>query len=140
MKLQRVTPHLMGHFFENLYRVPRMGDALVRFLARGMAKGMVVLPFTGFRRSSSVEESIALLKLICGRLAIGVDIVEQKPDGFVFEVPACPYGYNRPDQQGVCDAVMDLDRMVYRQFGLELTILESVVAGAPRCRMFMRQL
>lgn len=65
------------------------------------AKGMVPLPFTGFRRSSSVEESIALLKLICGRLAIGVETVEQKPDGFVFEVPACPYGYNRPDQQGV---------------------------------------
>ena len=140
MKLQMMSMHLMGHFFENLYRVPRVGDALVRFLARGMAKGMVVLPFTGFRRSSSVEESIALLKLICGRLAIGVDVVEQKPDGFVFEVPACPYGCNRPDQQGVCDAVMDLDRMVYREAGLELTVIESVVAGAPRCRLSMRQL
>lgn len=140
MKPQTISLHLMGHFFENLYRVPRMGDALVRSLARGMAKGMVVLPFTGFRRSSSVKESIALLKLICGRLAIDVEIVEQKPDGFVFEVPACPYGYNRLDQQGVCDAVMDLDRMVYREAGLELKVLESVVAGAPRCRMSMRQL
>ena len=101
----------MGHFFENLYRVPRVGDSLVRSLARGMAKGTVLLPFTGFRRPSSVEESIAVLKLICRRLAIGVDIVEQKPDGFLFEVPDCPYGY-RADQQGVCDAVMDLDRMV----------------------------
>ena len=108
MKPQTVSLHLMGHFLENLYRIPRVGDALVRFLARGMAKGMVVLPFTGFRRSCSVEESIALLKLICGRPAIGVDVVEQKPEGFVFEVPACPYGFNRLDQQGVCDAIMDL--------------------------------
>ena len=140
MKPQMVWMHLMGHFFENLYRVPRMGDSLVRSLAKGMARGTVLLPFTGFRRPSSVEESIALLSLICRRMAISVDIVGQKPDGFLFEVPACPYGYNRPDQQGVCDAVMDLDRLVYRHFGLELTILESVVAGAPRCRMSMRQL
>ena len=79
MKLQTVTLHLMGHFFENLYRVPGTGDALVRFLARGMAKGTVLLPSTGFRRPSSMEESIALLKLICRRMAISIEIVEQKP-------------------------------------------------------------
>jgi len=130
----------MGHFFENLYRVPGRGDSLVRGLGRGLAKLLVSLPFTGYRRSSSVEESIALLRLICGRFGADVDIVKQDGDGFEFEVPACPYGYKHPHQQGVCDAVMDLDRAMYKHCGLDLTIIEAAVTGAPRCRIAMRQL
>jgi len=139
MKPQNVLTLLMGRFFENLYRMPGKGEALVRGLTWGLAKIFVRTPYTGLRRSSSVEESIRLLNTICRRCAIDVEVVEKKDDGFEFEVLSCPYGFKRPEQQGVCDAAMDLDRVMFREYGVDLTILDTIAAGAPRCRISMRQ-
>ncbi len=119
--------------------MPGKGESLVRGLTGGLARFFVRIPYTGLRRSSSVEDSIELLHIICRRCAIDVEVVEQKIDGFEFEVLSCPYGFNRLDQQGVCDAAMDLDRVMFREYGVELTILDTIVAGAPRCRVSMRQ-
>ena len=58
----------------------------------------------------------------------------------VLELPYCPYGFTRADQQRPCDTAMDMDRIMFRRCGAELTIEETIPGGASRCRMLIRQL
>jgi len=37
-----------------------------------------------------------------------------------------------------CDAAMEMDRKLFSLLGADLTILETVIDGAPKCKMLMK--
>jgi hypothetical protein len=130
----------MGRSYETLYRLPGLGDPLVRGLNRGIGRMNFHLPFLGLRRHDSIDGFRKDFLKLTGMMQLPVEIIagSETPDGFEFYVQSCPYGYQRADQQGVCDAAMDMDRVLFGMMGADLTILESTVQGAPRCRISLR--
>lgn len=138
MKPQKVLRSL-GKYYEFLHRLPVLGEPLVRGVTRSLARLAFNTPFSGFKRCESIEETRELLLRMCARAAIPIEIVEEERDRFVFNVLSCPYGYCRPDQMGVCDASMDMDRTFFKLCGVDLIIEESIVSGAPKCRILMCQ-
>jgi hypothetical protein len=65
---------------------------------------------------------------------------EIQGDAFILELPSCPYGFTGSEHRRACDTAMDMDRIMLRRCGAELTISETIPEGAARCRMRVRQL
>ena len=127
----------MGRFYERLYPLPALGEPMVRGINRGIARMNFYGPLLGLKRHDSVDgfkkQFLRLIEMM--QLPIEIIAESEGPNGFEFYVHSCPYGYHRPDQQGVCDAAMDMDRVLFKLMGADLTILEAAVQGAPRCRV-----
>lgn len=69
---------------------------------------------------------------MCGLMEVPLEVSKESPDQLEFLVAACPYGYNRRDQEGVCDAVMDLDRTMVKLCGGSMVIEESIAGRRPQ--------
>lgn len=124
----------MGKFYENLYKLPR-GESLVRSIASGLARMAFHSPGSIMKkRDSAVEIKDDLVKM-CGMMDIVINVTRADKDKFEFLVPICPYLYQRRDQEGVCEAAMDMDRMLIQLSGGELIIEESVPRGDSVCRV-----
>lgn len=124
----------MGKLYENLYKLPR-GESLVRKLARNIAWMAFHSPGSIMKKRASVKEIKDDLVRMCERMDIVINVTKVDQDKFEFLVPACPYAYQRRDQEGVCDAAMDMDRTLIRLGGGNLIIEESVTRGDPVCRI-----
>jgi len=68
-----------------------------------------------------------------------LETVQRGEDRLEVILEACPYGYRRPDQQGVCDAAMDMDRAMFGHAGYEVTIDACIPSGAHACLVSMRR-
>jgi hypothetical protein len=127
----------MGKLYENLYKLPR-GESLVRKLARNIARMAFHSPGSVMKKRDSAVEIKDDLVRMCGRMDIVINVTKADQDKFEFLVPVCPYLYQRRDQEGVCDAAMDMDRTLIRLGGGKLIIEESVTRGDPVCRITVR--
>ena len=127
----------MGKFYERLFKIPMIGEPLVRAMNRGLGNLNFRLPMPGAKRHDNIEGIIEYLKNSIEIMKFPIEIIEDSitEDRFEIYVHHCPYGYHRPDQQGVCDAAMDMDRVLFRNLGADLVILDSIVYGAPRCHI-----
>jgi len=130
----------MGKLYERLYPLPAVGDPLVRGINRGIARMNFHNPILGLKRHDSVEGFKKQFLELVEMMQLPIEIIpdSEGPEGFEIYVNGCPYGYHRADQQGVCDAAMDMDRILFKLMGADLTIRESAVQGAPRCRVAFR--
>lgn len=133
---------VLGKIYERLYRVPVAGETLLRGINRAIARAGFNSPVVRRRRHNDIQSLKADFLRLLYLMKIPVEIIEgsEGPRQFEFYVNACPYGFYRADQQGVCDAAMDMDRLLFRLMGAELTVQEAVVQGFPRCRILMRML
>ncbi|MEW6439687.1 MAG: hypothetical protein AB1640_02020 [bacterium] len=133
----RVLP-MVGKLNYLLYRVPGIGDRVVRGQSRLAAKLAFHAPLLGGRRSTTLEGVKSEWLKFLAMAGIQPDITREGEREFEFQVQACPYGFHRPEEKGVCDACMDLDRAYVKLLGGELEVLESIPAGSPRCRIAVR--
>lgn len=131
---------VLGKIYERLYRIPVAGETLVRGINRGIARASFNSPVVRRKRHTDIQSLKADFLRLLDMMKIPVEIIEgsEGPERFEFYVLGCPYGFHRADQQGVCDAAMDMDRLLFRLMGAELTVQEAVVQGFPRCRILMR--
>jgi hypothetical protein len=110
-------------------------------MARGLSWVLAVFPMLGgMRKSGSIEQTREMLRASGEQMGFPFQISEIEGDRFVLELPYCPYGFTRADQQRPCDTAMDMDRIMFRRCGAELTIEETIPRAASRCRMLIRQL
>jgi hypothetical protein len=132
----------LGKTYEGLYKLPVLGNPLVRGINRGIARMIFNGPLIRRKRHETIESFKADFMRLIDMMKVPIEIIKgtEGPDGFEFYVHSCPYGFHRRDQQGVCDAAMDMDRLIFRLMGAELEIKESVVKGAPKCRMRMHKI
>ncbi len=140
MAIQETMMRFNGKVYELIYKIPGIGPKLVRYYNRGLGKFIFLAPGSGAERQESIEgvkqNLIDMSKMM--KLPIYMSDNDVGPDCFEFFVDPCPYGYHREDQQGVCDAAMDMDRTMFKNIGAELIIKESIPEGAPKCRIWMK--
>ncbi len=140
MKPQQILTRSVGKFHQRIYRLPMVGEPLVRGLTRRLGKIFFYSPLSYFKRVDTIAEVKKLLIRLCNQFEISIDIIKVEDDSLEFFVNKCPYGYCQSNQLEVCDAAMDLDRVLFRLSGAELIIQESVVSGASKCRVMLRMI
>ncbi len=139
MKQERTdaSMRMIGRTHERLCRIPAVGESM----SRGLSWLLAVFPMLGgMRKSGSIEQTREMLRASGEQMGFPFQISEIEGDRFVLELPYCPYGFTRADQQRPCDTAMDMDRIMFRRCGAELTIEETIPGGASRCHMLVRQL
>lgn len=134
MSIRRRGMLLLGAVYRMLYRLPVVGDPLVRGIGRCIAFMGHHSPY-GMKDGSSVAALRRGLEKALALMDIEAAIVHEDAEKLVLALPACPYGFHRPEHAGVCDAAMEQDRAMLGYVGARLTIDESIPTGAPACRV-----
>ena len=140
MSIIETSRHFAGKIFEYMYKLPLVGDWLVRTICRLSAGMTYYAPGTGMRKFDSIQEVRRELERVLDMAQVKIEVTKEEKDMFEFLVPACPYGYHRENKQGVCDAIMDLDRTLFKLCGAKLVVEEAIVDGAEKCRMTMHKI
>ena len=138
MKQERMDASMrrIGRTHELLCRVPGVGEPM----SRGLSWLMAIFPMLGgMRKSGSIEQTREMLRASGEQMGFPFQISEIEGDRFVLELPYCPYGFTGPEHERPCDTAMDMDRVMLRRCGAELTIAETIPSGAKRCQMVVRQ-
>jgi hypothetical protein len=131
-----VFMRMTGRLHVFLCRIPGIGERL----ARGMSWYMAIFPWlAGVRRTHSITETKQHLIESGEQMGFPFQFSEISGDEFVLHLPYCPYGFTGSEHQRACDTAMDLDRIMLRRCGAELTITDTIPKGAERCRMLIRQ-
>jgi len=128
----------IGKIYENLFKLPG-GESLVRGMSRNAARLAFYNPLAGLKKRDSLPEIKEDVLRMCRLLKLPVSVSKESPDQVEFLIDACPYGYKRQEQKGVCDAVMDLDRTMVKLCGGHMVINECIPGGAPKCRVTIRK-
>jgi len=130
----------LGRFYERLYRVPGVGESLVRGWCRNLGRVSFYSP-SGLKRSDNLQGVKETLVESCRKMGFQLELSGKAgPDQFEFFILECPYGFHRLDQQGVCDAAMDMDRVMFRLCGGELRVEDTIPRGATKCRVTMHKI
>jgi predicted ArsR family transcriptional regulator len=102
---------------------------------------MAIFPWLGgVRKTNSIAETRQQLVESGEQMGFPFQFSEIQGDAFILELPYCPYGFTGSEHRRACDTAMDMDRIMLRRCGAELTISETIPEGAARCRMRVRQL
>ncbi len=127
----------MGIRYEKMFKIPKIGEPLVRGVTRTFGHVNFRMPGIGPKRHKTIQGVKEDLARMVELMELPIAFIDENDtsDSFEIYVEHCPYGYHRPDQQGVCDAAMDMDRVLFRNMGAELIIKESIVYGAPKCHI-----
>lgn len=129
---------VLGRLQFGLFKIPIIGEPLVRALNRGLAHLAYYLPLLGSKKSRTVHELQNQWFGFLNSAGIHPTVTQKNDREFFWSMVTCPYGFKAPNERGVCDAVMDLDRTYTRLLGGELEILERIPDGAPCCRYVTR--
>jgi len=129
----------LGRFYEQIYKLPRVGPSLVRGVNRYVAFWSFYSHIVRGKRYRSIADFKKEFLRLVAIMKFPIEIVpgSDTPDRFDLHVSECPFGYCRPDQQGVCDATMEMDRGLFGRMGAELKIMETIPEGATQCRIAM---
>ena len=130
----------LGRLYEGLCKIPLIGVPLARSWTRNMGRLVFYTPGSGAKRQDSLTGVKNYLLETGKQMNFPFEIIEESvgTDSFEFYVGACPYGFNRPDQEKPCDAAMEMDRILFKLVGVDLVIKETAVQGAPKCRILMK--
>ncbi len=127
---------MQGRIHILLCRVPVVGEPLARALSWFMA----IFPWLGgVRKTNSIAETKQHLVNSGEQMGFPFQFSEIEGNEFILDLPYCPYGFTSSEHQRPCDTAMDMDRILLRRCGAELTISETIPEGAGRCRMRIRQ-
>ena len=130
--------HWVGRVHARVFKVPVIGERFVRTQSRLAAKLAFRLPVLGARKCASLHELRGEWLKFLGMAGIYPSISRETDTEFELELDACPYGFCREEEQGVCDACMDLDRAYVRLLGGEMEVVHSIPSGSPSCRFVIR--
>jgi len=122
----------LGYFYELLYRIPLIGEPLVRGITRALGFLIYHTP-QGPRPCGTMAEFKQDFARMTALMDFDLETIQHDEDRLEIIITACPYGFCRPDQQGVCDAAMDMDRAMFGYAGYEVIIDKSIPRGAPAC-------
>jgi len=128
----------MGKLHATVFKLPGIGERIVRGQSRLAAHLAFRLPVLGGRKCASLQELRGEWLKFLGMAGIFPSVSRQSDTEFELELDACPYGFSGQSQQGVCDACMDLDRAYVRLLGGDLEVTHSIPSGAQTCRFVIR--
>lgn len=130
----------LGKFYQRICKIPGIGEPMARSFARFMGRMIFYAPGSGTRREDSIQGVKKYLLETGEKMKFPFEMLPEcdQPDSFEFYVSYCPYGFKTPEHARACDAAMDMDRVLFGLIGCDQTIKESVVKGAPKCRMHMK--
>ncbi len=134
-------PMLMfGKLYEKVCKIPGVGVPMTKAWNTGLAKLVYRAPEPGGKPKDNIEGVKDYLLWSGEEMNFPFEIIEETvgPDSFEFYVGYCPYGFKHPHQDKACDAAMEMDRVLFKLLGADLIIKETVVEGAPKCRMLMK--
>lgn len=134
MSLRKRFLYGLGCFYRALYRLPVIGEGLVKTITRTLGRVSFLSP-VGPRPSSDIRAIREDLERLLGMIDVDFEVVYQDESRFEFILPICPYGFARREHEGVCEAAMDMDRVMFGLCGGGLVIEESIPTGAPACRI-----
>jgi len=116
--------------------IPGIGEPMARALSWYMA----IFPWLGgVRKTNSIAETKQHLVNSGEQMGFPFQFGEIEGDEFTLDLSYCPYGFTSSEHQRACDTAMDMDRIMLRRCGAELTISETIPEGSERCRMRIRQ-
>jgi hypothetical protein len=130
----------LGRLYERLCKIPVVGEPFARAWNRSTARFIFYTPGSGAKRQGSLLGVKEYLLKTGEQMGFPFELIPENDtaESFEFYVNYCPYGFKHPDQAKACDAAMEMDRVLFKLLGADLIIRESVVEGAPRCRMLMK--
>jgi len=131
---------MLGRLYEGLCKIPLVGEPVARSLGRSLGRLIYHAPGSAAKGQNSIRGVREYLEETGKQMSFPFEFIPESegPDSFEFFVQYCPYGFKRPDQERPCDAAMEMDRILFKLIGADLTIEESAVQGAPKCRMLMK--
>jgi len=129
---------LLGGTYGLIYRIPVIGEAVVRGISRSLGFIGSHVPL-GLKRRDSMAVLKQDLERVFELTDMDIESVHQEGDRIELVLTVCPYGYCRPGQAGVCDAAMDMDRTMFEYCGCDLAIDACIPHGAPVCRVTIRK-
>ena len=137
--MTKIMP-MLGGLYENMCKLPLVGFPMATSLNRGLGKMAFRAPDPGGKKAQSISEIKDYLLKTGVEMNFPFEVLEETvgPDSFEFTVGYCPYGYKKPHQAAACDAAMEMDRVLFKLLGADLIIKETVVDGAPKCRLLMK--
>ncbi len=131
----------MGWLYEKICKIPVIGIPLVKAWNRFLG-GMIFRapPTPKGKKAADILEVKDYLLWSGEEMNFPFEVLEETigPDSFEFTVGYCPYGYKLPRHEVACDATMEMDRSLFGRLGAELIIKETVIDGAPKCKMLMK--
>ena len=130
--------HLIGKTYSLVFRIPVIGEPLLRAILKSVAYLFFHLPYTGGKRHRNAIEVRTGWFRFLSRFGIFPEVTHEDENEFRWFVKACPYGFARASDKDLCDAVMDLDRTYTRLLGGEMEILDRIPHGAECCRYLTR--
>lgn len=126
-------------FFGN--RLKKMNNPVGRFVVssittRLMAYLIVKYKLFGVEKEDDMTlEEIALNWLKPSLFfRIPGEVGEVTEDRIEYLRPECTVGFDDPKFCKICRASMNMDREIIRRLGGRLTVTETILEGAPRCR------
>lgn len=131
--ISKVLP-LAGKLQAALFKIPVVGETLVRGANRGLAHVAFRVPYFGAKKKADIAQVMEAWFAFLEKNGIFPRIDSMEGDTCLWSLDACAYGYDCASDRGVCDAVMDLDRTYTRLLGGEMVILERIPDGRPACR------
>ena len=124
--------HRTGRLHIMLCNIPVIGESL----ARAFSWCMSIFPWLGgVRKTESIGETKQHLVDAGEMMGFPFQFSEVEGDRFILELPFCPYGFTDASHQRPCDTAMDMDRIMLRRCGAEMTITQTIPEGAKCCRM-----
>ena len=129
---------LLGSTYGLICWLPVIGEPVVRGFCRALGYLGNLAP-GGMKWKGSVAELKKDLEEVFGRLNIDFEEMNHDEEGIELILPACPYGYSRPEHALACDAAMDMDRTMFSRCGCDLTIQARLPRGDPACRVLIRR-
>ncbi len=137
--VKKMMPGL-GKLYEKMCKVPLVGIPMARAVNRAMGRLLFRAPEPGGKKADNITGVKDYLLWSGDEMDFPFEILEDTvgPESFEFTVGYCPYGYKEPHQAAACDAAMEMDRVLFKLLGADLIIKETVVDGAPKCKMLMK--
>jgi hypothetical protein len=128
----------LGSFYNLIFRMPLVGESLVRGMSRALGFMNYHSPY-GPRPCETMAEFKDDFARMVALMDFDLEIIHEDEDKLEVILTACPYGFCRLEQRGVCDAAMDMDRTMFGLAGYEVVIDECIPRGAPICRVLIRK-
>jgi hypothetical protein len=138
MSMRKKSGLLLGRAYGLIYRVPLVGEPAVRGISRALGFMGSHVPY-GLKRCASMAELRRNLERVLVTMDIDIGAISDDEGSIELILPSCPYGFRRPEQAGVCDAAMDLDRTLFRYCGYDLAIEARLPHSDPVCRVSIRR-
>ncbi len=138
MSLRGKMGRLLGGTYGFIYRLPVVGESAVRGINRALGFVNSHAP-GGMKRRDSMAELRRDLERALAMMDVDVAEINHDDESIELVMNSCFYGFRRPEQAGVCDAAMDMDRTMFGYCGCDLAIEERLPHGDPVCRVIIRR-